>query len=118
MGIRHDCSIRHIAYIPNVERRMKYIMIQAGTAGSTKQLIPIIFPDNLVHREMAECVIHTLRRNHKRRAVIRSAGFIALETTTCFGESESLNVKSHPEDSAVIKAYPYAHGLVFDRGEG
>jgi len=64
----------------------------------------IIFPDmtNVFHRHVAELVIKF------QRGAIISAGFVRFDTTegadlVCYGESESLGIKSKPDDTEEMK---------------
>jgi hypothetical protein len=75
-----------------------------------KQDIPVIFPNQLVHKSMAKWLIHALRRESDIDAEVVSAGFMNAEGT-CHGESETLGVKSRPEDTNIIRFYDYSCGL-------
>lgn len=82
--------------------------------GQTKFLVPVIFPDKLVHSEVAAAMLKCLSR-HFREAVIRtvSAGNINdLDVESVSGKSDTLGLKSDPNDAKVINGYLYTHGIV------
>lgn len=92
----------------------KYVMFSVtGNDGMTFR-VPVIFPDCLVHRGVAEVMQFTMMRHHwPLAAAIRpvSAGMIGhLEAKYVAGESETLRLKSDPGDEDVINMYPYLHG--------
>ena len=90
---------------------MKYIMIKM-TIKDASRYVPIIFPECLVHKNVAEHIEHLMRMEHNAEVEIVSAGFYDIGAT-CYGESESLNLKSKPEqDTDIIREYPYKHGLL------
>lgn len=74
---------------------------------------PIIFGDLVSHRGMAEHVSHLYSReqdklgNYEGEAKPVSAGFLQLDgDVSCYGESESLNIKSRgPVDDKVVKQW-------------
>jgi hypothetical protein len=86
---------------------MKYIMIQRGN-----QVLPIIFPDYLVHDDVAKAIIALLERQdgpklQPRKAV--AAGEVIIFDAKCEGKSESLGLKSRGSiDSFSIKLGHYA----------
>ncbi len=78
---------------------MKYIMIEVD-AGGTKSISPVIFPEWMVHSEVATAMLRALKVPSR----IVSAGFCAPEDNfwTCWGKSESLKLDTHPDDSIII----------------
>jgi hypothetical protein len=73
--------------------------------------IPLIFPDSLVHSEMADAFKQT---PGMMKAKPISAGFITFGTLgpECHGHSSSLNLSADEEiDSATIRYMDYLHGL-------
>ena len=89
---------------------MKYIMFEVQHPSGLKQKIPIIFPDQMVHKFVAEAVAnHREHRQFEMKPV--SAGQCSIECLGVFGESETLKVSASKEDSDVINAYDYMHGL-------
>lgn len=93
----------------------KYIVIRTKRpAGGEKEMeIPLMFPCILIHKEFAE----TARFNaHLRRGKVVSAGFVSISEGRlhCFGESESLNIKSRPkEDSELFNQQSESWGSVY-----
>ena len=65
----------------------KYIIVKTRDNGE----YPIIFPLRVTHKQMAT-----------RNGEPISAGFVN-DRLECFGESDSLGIKSRPEDTAIIK---------------
>lgn len=71
---------------------MKYVIFE-DEAGCR---FPIIFPDVFVHSDMAEYTQYQSMDKLNKFVKPVSAGFISLKGE-CFGESESLNLKSDKE---------------------
>ncbi|QZE57587.1 hypothetical protein pEaSNUABM17_00041 [Erwinia phage pEa_SNUABM_17] len=78
--------------------------------------MPVIFPSHIMHSDMDEAMIgyavyngHVENHYYQQMKAV-SAGFIDLRTLQCFGESESLELKSRPEDSAIIAEYMKTQG--------
>jgi len=72
---------------------MKYIIVR----DREEQEAAIIFPDRIIHREVAR-----IHRASGTRVV--SAGFCVIgEVVRAWGESESLNMKSRPQDTEILK---------------
>lgn len=95
---------------------MKYVMmgvkILGGDAAGTIIHVPIIFPDTLVHKDVARAVNSVLIRQFRHSVVTPvSAGKYDVYTQNCSGESETLGLKSSPEDSRTIQTYAYCHGI-------
>jgi hypothetical protein len=89
---------------------MKYIMFEHEIEGQ-KQLIPIIFPEQLVHELVARYMnVCFVRHGFQTKPV--SAGFISVFGTklTCSGNSETLKLESKSSDAAVIHNYDYTCG--------
>lgn len=78
--------------------------------------LPVIFPTHIMHSDMGDAMrgygMHnSYQDNHYHQRVEPvSAGFINLRTLQCFGESESLELKSRPEDSVIIAEYMQTQG--------
>lgn len=64
---------------------MKYVMLETDNGAK----LPFIFPESLVHSDMADILRFALCRNNIFAAVV-SAGFVELEKCTTHGNSESL----------------------------
>lgn len=91
----------------------KYIVVQVGV--DVKREWPIIFPDMLVHSQMAETIKTHLMRNHKMTGRIVAAGTVSFfgGEVNCHGESETLEIESRgEEDNSLIKMFDYLHGIV------
>ena len=92
---------------------MKYIMLEIPYTGGIRQKIPIIFPDQLVHEDVAEHMKLMIFRSMAKIAGPVSAGFIDLGSEiACHGDSETLRLHSLEDlDAGVIRTYDYLHGL-------
>lgn len=85
---------------------MKYIMFKQQMDDIDK-LIPIIFPNDLVHEDVAKA----LQQSVLEDCSIVSAGIINPLNLKAEGGSETLNIESNPEiDSHVIKMNDYGAG--------
>lgn len=99
---------------------MKYIMFEvimmASDAQGTliKKAVPIIFPEDMVHREMASAMRPVMFRHWGAGADVRlvAAGFYDVNSGEVHGESETLHVRHRPEDKLIIKNYSYEHGII------
>lgn len=77
--------------------------------GAFKRRLPIIFPDILVHADMAAAV-QSLPMMGEAKPI--AAGSIDLLVGSCHGKSTTLNVASNEADDAeLINAFPYFHGI-------
>jgi hypothetical protein len=95
---------------------MKYIMIETTPQNDQeRRFIPVIFPKELVHSEMAKAVGLMLARQGIGPCRIRSAGQVNTPfepgTMQCYGESGTLYVKAHPDDTDIVRLIDYHHGL-------
>lgn len=78
---------------------MKYIILET-TVG---QRFPIIFPDLLIHADVALFMAELTDATIKHKTTPVSAGTIALGTDfTCSGGSDTLSMKARPQDEAII----------------
>lgn len=83
---------------------MKYIMFVRDMGHGMKVAYPIIFPNMLVHADVAKFV----HRGDLRDAILDSAGFIEQGIAKCYGRSESLNLDSKPKrDTDIIRMCDY-----------
>lgn len=93
---------------------MKYIVLEIKN-GDTKREWPVIFPDMMVHRQVADIVQNHLTVDHKLDSQIIAAGSVSFFgcKVRCDGESETLNIESRgSEDEKLIKMFDYLHGIV------
>lgn len=91
----------------------KYIIVEnLMTQGGTRFLIPVIFPDKLVHSDVYKHLRPLMPGWRGQGCKAFSAGKIEhLRVQGLGGESETLNIKSHPEDERIITNYSYLHGI-------
>lgn len=81
--------------------------------GDLKVLFPVIFPDKMVHGEVAAVLRSCQPGWHKGGVVAVSAGMIEHVTVDgLHGESETLKLESNVEDAAIIDSYSYGHGIL------
>lgn len=89
----------------------KYVMMELTAPGGTKMGFPIIFPDKMVHIEVATvmALCGPLDGNFPR---VVSAGMIeTLAVRGVGGKSETLKINSRREDERTINRYNYEHGI-------
>ena len=92
----------------------KYIMMNVQLKGkgedSVEKLLPIIFPDILVHADVYAALrrCDSLKNFH---VAIHSAGECQIDCLDASGKSETLMVSADPEDEKTIQMYPYFHGI-------
>ncbi len=78
---------------------MKYIILETAEG----MRFPVIFPEILVHADVALFMSELTDATIKRKARPVSAGHIALGTDfTCSGGSDTLDMKARPQDEAII----------------
>lgn len=93
---------------------MKYVMFQCKSEGKPTLHLPVVFPEVLTHKDVAEAIEHVKCEPAGPfsswwmwpKAV--SAGF--LRDNHCFGESESLKMKAHHEDTKICESFLGARG--------
>jgi len=93
---------------------MKYIVLKINN-GETVREWPVIFPDMMVHKQVAEHMQHLVRRHHNTNCAVVAAGSFSCfgGEVRCFGESETLSIESRgEEDAKLIKMFDYLHGIV------
>ena len=84
---------------------MKYVMFIKDEDGELPIAYPVLFPNNLVHQEVAEALMAGPLEGFK----VRSAGDL---TSTgkgygVGGHSETLKVTAHPDDERIIDMQDY-----------
>lgn len=91
----------------------KYVMVE-NKIGDTKFLFPVIFPDKLVHLQVANAVHRIMPGYHSNGCRVVSAGKIEhIEVLGLGGASETLGIGSKPrEDTATIESCSYTHGVI------
>lgn len=96
----------------------KYIMMEVtlgermNKADELKILMPVIFPDKMVHSIMAEAMRTVLATHGMARCEPVSAGSIEhIKAIDLDGESETLGIASKPGDTEAINMYSYLHGI-------
>ncbi len=78
---------------------MKYVMFETENG----RKFAVMFPDHMVHAQMAHLVGVLSLRAHKEMAAPVTAGFVNPgDELSVTGESESLNLKSDPTDAIRI----------------
>ena len=85
----------------------KYVMLEIDN-GAFKRRLPIIFPDLLVHADVAAAV-QSLPMMGEAKPI--AAGSIDLLAAECHGKSTTLNVSAGETDAELINTFPYFHGI-------
>lgn len=89
---------------------MKFILIQQKAANSVI-LIPVIFSDTLVHKnvfEINQMLLREMYRQHGwENATCISAGFYNPYNGTCYGESETLGINCKEGTTDIIRNINY-----------
>lgn len=76
--------------------KLKYVMFNTSVGK-----LPVIFPDVIMHSDMARAVRLALR-NVSDECEPVSAGFINMSTGECYGKSESLKLEVDVADTEFI----------------
>lgn len=84
---------------------MKYIMFLTEVAGIQRK-VPIIFPDFLVHIEVAKAMKDLIGSSK-----IASAGDVELDVRSVHGKSTTIGISSKTEDKEIISMYNYFQGM-------
>lgn len=97
---------------------MKYIMVSITTPGegpvpALVRKLPVIFPNELVHWTVASALMPMLRTQAgtSRTVEITSAGDFLPSDILCTGSSETLNLRSDPSDTQIVRMHDYFHGI-------
>lgn len=89
---------------------MKYVMFKVEM-GEVTLCVPFIFPVALSHKDVHQIAFVVVRRTYPTANIkTRSAGFYTLGEKA-YGESETLKLAHHPEDTAIINTHDYLHGI-------
>ncbi|QYW03687.1 hypothetical protein pEaSNUABM14_00044 [Erwinia phage pEa_SNUABM_14] len=97
---------------PNVFKYVMFLWIKDERTNKDRTHIPIIFPRHIMHSDMGDEMRgyainngFVENRYHQTMEPV-SAGFVDLNTLSCFGESESMELKSRSEeDSLILREY-------------
>ena len=89
--------------------KIKYIIMEV-TDGEATEILPIVFPCNLMHKEMYRAAKNSYIGTIRGHFSCASAGFLtidnsiplSIEAINVFDRSESLNLDSRPEDAKLI----------------
>lgn len=91
---------------------MKYIVWRTTVAGARRDL-PVLFPDELVHKDVAEslrCLLYDLTDGEPE---VVAAGFARVDSVVCTGKSETLDKASRGSaDKKLIESFDLMHGWV------
>lgn len=93
---------------------MKYIVFEHELTPGVKQEVPVIFPLDLPHADVA-AVMQVLLKGPSKRVV--SAGEVIFDSAPrCFGNSTSLDKQSRGHvDGSLCYFHDIKHGLTDDR---
>lgn len=87
---------------------MKYIKIVVELSEYTGLIVPVVFPNVLTHKAMADLTISQLEKQYPGKAIKTvSAGFTTLLDIEVSGRSESLNIDSEEDDKNLIMFNDY-----------
>lgn len=89
----------------------KYIMVQ-----SRGRLLPVIFPDILVHDSVANLIVENLKTEHNDpNAKIYSAGTVSIDIMATHHGSQTLKIVGDKEqeklDDHIMQTFDYMHGF-------
>ncbi len=76
---------------------MKYVMFQNDEG----HMLPVIFPNAMIHSDMAEYIQHMMLMKEDQHIEPVSAGFVSMKGQVS-GRSESLDLDSREEDAMYI----------------
>lgn len=69
-------------------------MLEVDMGEHTSKMVPIIFPDFMIHEDIAKSGLKILKSTHKMDARVFSAGDIQFEYPICEGGSMTLKIDS------------------------
>lgn len=87
---------------------MKYVMFRVKGPGGNDRLIPVVFPNALVHRDVAEALYPVIK------GLPVSAGECVVLVDSTHGKSDTLSLNANEDDASVITGHDYLHGVIFD----
>lgn len=84
---------------------------------SRNTVIPVIFPDKLVHESIANLILENLRTEHNDPAAeIYSAGNVSIDVMSSWHGSETLKMPHSAQrqllDFKLMETYDYCHGIL------
>lgn len=82
---------------------MKYVMMERDIGDGVIQLIPVLFPKDLIHEDMAKAITKMLP---KAKAV--AAGECHVRVISTHGRSETLQLDARVGDADVINVIDYS----------
>ncbi len=90
---------------------MKYVVIQVPLGKELLREIPVIFPNEIVHLDIAKTLIAMCPGFEKGKAV--SAGFVNSMDIDAplHGKSDSLKLITRDEDKSLVQMNDYLHGI-------
>ena len=86
---------------------MKYIMFEHKVKDTATTMIPVIFPNTLIHKDVAEAITEFHKKKYNADIKAVSAGEYNAQTGFAFGKSESLGLSSGKDDTQVINIIDY-----------
>lgn len=118
--VEDEVIVTHVAPVKSyVQNVMKYIVLKTEDSDGNYHELPIMFPYVLVHKEMKECTWRALCESDHRMVEVLGAGFCTTENNKvkCYGESESLGIKSRGEQdqSAFARCQRSESSTIFER---
>ncbi|EAU0298116.1 hypothetical protein A6858_25205 [Salmonella enterica] len=93
---------------------MKYIILRLN--GKIPREVPVIFPDLLVHADVARTMTAMIKEDSSNTHItdvrVVSAGFCNT-AVECHGKSDTLDITSRDIDDAIINTWDYTFGILF-----
>lgn len=87
---------------------MKYIVFERQIENNMVEVIPVIFPNSLVHSEVSEAIIKVIENSHKATVVTPvTAGFVNIMSSKVYSSSETLKLASTPSDALLMQMVDY-----------
>ncbi|RKR83219.1 hypothetical protein BDD43_3421 [Mucilaginibacter gracilis] len=87
---------------------MKYIMINQKMDNGMVAKMPIIFPNLLVHADMAELCLDLVKKMWPdKECTVVNAGEISVRDVMTGSESTTLKLRAHPLDGRIISMIDY-----------
>lgn len=87
---------------------MKYIVFERQIENNMVEVIPVIFPNSLVHSEVSEAIVKLIEKSHKATIVTPvTAGFVNILSSKVYSGSETLKLASTPSDALLMQMVDY-----------